>query len=218
MSTPRHYLFAVRALSKVFEGKFCAGLRRLYEEHHLEFHGQLQPLSQPAAFAQLMREATAQRWVVYAKRPFAGPRQVLRYLSRYTHRVAISPGRLLSLDVPNQTVQFAWKDYADNAKRKIMTLPVREFVRRFCLHLLPDRLVKIRHYGMLGNAQRQTKIAQARALLLPPTLAFAYLLVQTKDQAVDPPPRVCPFCGSPDLCLVEIVPPCSQARSPPAIE
>ena len=219
VSTPRHYLFAVRALSKVFQGKFCAGLQQLYDESTLAFHGQLQPLSQPKAFAQLLREATAQRWVVYAKRPFAGPQQVLRYLSRYTHRVAITPGRLLALDEPAQTVSFTWKDYADNAKRKTMILPVREFVRRFCLHLLPDRFVKIRHYGMLANAQRQTNIAQARTLLLPATVVVAYLLLQAKVETVDPPPpRVCPYCGSQNLRLVEIVPPSSQARSPPRLD
>src|SRR5205823_14964455 len=125
---------------------FCAGLQQLYANEQLQFHGQLTPLSEPKSFQCLVRQATARKWVVYAKRPFAGPQQVLAYLSRYTHRVAISPRRLLALDTQNQTVTFAWKDYADGQKQKTMTLGLAEFVRRFSLHILPERFVKIRHY------------------------------------------------------------------------
>ena len=193
------YLFAVRALSEVFRGKFSAGLEQLQARGELEFHGQLQALGQPNAFKRLLRQAVRHRWVVYAKRPFAGPRQVLAYLSRYTHRVAISPRRLLSLNPKEQTVGFTWKDYADGARRKTMTLDLREFVRRFCLHLLPPRFVKIRHYGLLSNRQRQTRVAQARMLLskLPPTAA-------PSAPALD---RTCPHCGSRWLLLVEIIQP-----------
>lgn len=201
---PGHYLFAVRALSVVFRGKFCAGLERLYADHKLEFHGQLGPLAQPGSFKTLLRQAARHQWVVYAKRPFAGPQQVLAYLSRYTHRVAISPRRLLALDPQEQTVSFAWKDYADGAKRKTMTLGLQEFVRRFCLHLLPERFVKIRHFGFLSNRQRQTRVAQARALLSKVPAPGA------STPAEPAPARICPHCGSPQLLLIEIIEP----RSP----
>src|SRR5258708_6238374 len=163
-----HYLFPVKALSQVFRGKFCAGLQQLYAEGKLQFHGQLAALSVGKAFQQVMRQATRHAWVVYAKRPFAGPQQVLGYLSRYTHRVAISPSRLLALDRQRATVTFSWKDYADGARRKTMVLGAGGFVRRFCLHLLPARFVKIRHYGLLGNRRRHGALAQARAVLVSP--------------------------------------------------
>jgi hypothetical protein len=202
--TPSHYLFAVRALSLVFRGKFCAGLGELYRQGRLEFHGKLAELADPHAFQRLMRQAVRRKWVVYAKRPFAGPRQVLAYLSRYTHRVAISPARLLALDEHAQTVTFAWKDYADGAKRKTMTLAVGEFVRRFCLHLLPERFVKIRHFGFLSNRQRQSRVAQARALLANSPAPATVPPVPTANAA---PPPLCPYCGSDQLVLVELVPP-----------
>ncbi len=203
------YLFSVRALSKVFRGKFCSGLQQLQTEQQLQLHGQLSSLARPKAFAQLLREATRQKWVVYAKRPFAGPKQVLAYLSRYTHRVALSPRRLLAMDEHKQIVTFAWKDYAHGAKRKTMSLELREFLRRFCLHLLPKGFVKIRHFGFLSNRQRQTKVAQARALLQPPTppgSAPSHAQPEVPAAPETTPGRVCPYCGSNRLWLMEIVP------------
>jgi hypothetical protein len=201
-----YYLFAVRALSRVFGGKFRAGLQRLHAQGKLEFHGQLQALSQSANFAQLLGQLKAKAPVVYAKRPFAGPQQVLKYLSRYTHRVAISNGRLLAADARNVT--FRYKDYADGARPKTMTLAVEEFVRRFCLHLLPERFVKIRHYGLMGNRNRAQRIEQARQVLgvAPPTGT------ETKGQELVPTvaeegPRLrCPQCGADALIWVEEVP------------
>jgi hypothetical protein len=193
------YLFAVRALSEVFRGKFCAGLEQLYRDGRLEFRGKLAPLATASAYACLLRQAASRKWVVYSKRPFAGPRQVLAYLSRYTHRVALSPKRLIALDPKSQTITFAWKDYAEGCKRKTMRLELREFVRRFCLHLLPERFVKIRHFGLLGNRQRQCRVAQARALL---TQAIPAESTGTASE----PTRVCPHCGSSRLLLVEVVP------------
>jgi hypothetical protein len=152
----------------------------------------------PSAFQELLRQAVSRKWVVYSKRPFAGPRQVLAYLSRYTHRVALSPKRLVALDHKSQTVTFTWKDYAHGSKRKTMRLELREFVRRFCLHLLPERFVKIRHFGFLGNRQRQLRVAQARALLSQAVPAEVI-------GAASEPLRVCPHCGSSRLLLVEIV-------------
>jgi len=199
-----HYLFPVRALSEVFRGKFCAGLQQLYAAGGLEFHGRLASLSANKAFQQLMRQATRHAWTVYAKRPFAGAQQVLGYLSRYTHRVAISPGRLLALDERRALVTFRWKDYADGARSKTMTLEAGEFVRRFCLHLLPARFVKIRHYGLLGNRRRHGCVAQARALLARPLEPSAS--TEAADKAGrSAPQRVCAFCGSQRLWLLEVV-------------
>jgi hypothetical protein len=203
VSANPNYLFPVRALSAVFRGKFLSALEELFAQNQLQFHGQLEASAQPAAFQGLLRQAAARKWVVYAKRPFAGPAQVLRYLARYTHRVALSPRRLLALDEARQTVSFAWKDYADGAKGKIMTLPLREFVRRFCLHLLPERFVKIRHFGFLSNGQRQARLTQARALLgQPPAPPSA---PEPRWRAASQP--VCPHCGSRRLVLIERIKP-----------
>jgi hypothetical protein len=209
-----HYLFSVRALSEVFRGKFCAGLEVLYADDQLQFHGQLQPLADAARFGELLRQAVRKKWAVYAKRPFAGPATVLAYLSRYTHRVAISPRRLLAWDEQRQTVSFTWKDYADQARRKTMTLGWAEFVRRFCLHLLPERFVKIRHFGFLSPRQRRKRVAQARALLgserpeLEPTPATTAAPEPSAATPTEPEPvRTCPHCGSARLILLEIVNP-----------
>ena len=156
-------------------------------------------MAKPSAYQRLLLQAVSQKWVVYSKRPFAGPRQVLAYLSRYTHRVALSPRRLLALDPESRTVTFSWKDYADGCKRKTMRLELGEFVRRFCLHLLPERFVKIRHFGFLSNRQRQLRVAQARALLNQAIPAESTGTARRTD-------RVCPHCGSSRLLLVEIVP------------
>ena len=142
-----------------------------------------------------------------SERPNPGPNQVLAYLSRYTHRVAISPRRLLALDEQKQTVTLSWKDYADQGRKKTMSLGLKEFVRRFCLHLLPERFVKIRHFGFLSNRQRQTRIAQARALLAKVAVANPPQLSDTTPL----PDRVCPHCGSDRLVLIEIVEPWSVA-------
>ncbi|HEX7971968.1 MAG TPA: transposase [Thiobacillus sp.] len=206
-----HYLFPVRALSRMFRGKYLAGVNALFIATKLEFHGALEALAAPVKFAALLRAASKTEWVVYAKRPFAGPQQVLAYLSRYTHRVAISPRRLLVSD--GQSVTFAYKDYADASRRKTMTLGTAEFVRRFCLHVLPERFVKIRHYGLLGNRGKQERLARARALLgvapPPDALPLPELLRTPATQAS---PRCCPFCQRPGLVKVGEVPPGRVAR------
>lgn len=199
--TSPHWLFPVKALSKVFRGKFCAGLRQLYTDGKLEFHGQLQSLAQAQSFRQLMHQACGKSWVVYAKRPFAGPAAVLAYLSRYTHRVGITNRRLLALNTAAQTVTFAYKDYADDSRKKEMTLALPEFIRRFRLHILPERFVKIRHYGLLANRNRHTRIAQARAALPSPAL-------KTKAVREVPPAAaalpVCPHCRQLSLILLRV--------------
>jgi len=201
------YLFSVRALSKVFCAKFCEGLQGLYAAERLQFHGQLRPLADNAQFQQLVREATRKSWVVYSKRPFAGPQQVLAYLSRYTHRVGISNRRLLALDRHAGTVTFDYKDYADGARHKSMRVPLIEFIRRLRLHLLPPRFVKIRHYGLLANRGRQERLRAARALLgaSEPPSSTAPLRTLPK----------CPHCGCGMLVLVRVVPPLRP--QPPAV-
>jgi hypothetical protein len=203
------YLFAVRALSKVFRAKFCEGLQALYAAQRLQFHGQLRPLAAQVKFQQLLREATRKPWVVYSKRPFAGPEQVLAYLSRYTHRVGISNRRLLGLDRRTGTVTFDYKDYAQGARHKSMTLPLSEFIRRLRLHLLPPRFVKIRHYGLLANRGRQERLRRTRALLGAP-----------EPPETPAPARAlphCPRCGSAALILVRVIPPL-RGRPPAVID
>ena len=201
------YLFPVRALSQVFRAKFCEGLQSLHAEGKLQFHGQLRPLAATTKFRQLVREASRKPWVVYSKRPFAGPEQVLAYLSRYTHRVGISNRRLLELDRQAGTVTFDYKDYAQGACHKTMQLPLEEFIRRLRLHLLPPRFVKIRHYGLLANRGRQQRLRRARALL-------------GASEAPAPPVPVralpkCPHCGWAALILVRVLPP--LRRQPPGL-
>jgi Putative transposase/Transposase zinc-binding domain len=199
IGSPPHYLFPVKALSQVFRGKFLEGLNKRFDESALEFHGKLALLAQRIHFHALMRKVAASPWVVYSKRPFAGPRQVLAYLSRYTHRVAISNHRLLGAN--QQSVTFKYKDYADGARYKTMTLDTTEFVRRFCLHILPKRFVKIRHYGLLGNRKREERLAQARQLLgvappKPPDCTAENGAITERESAR------CPFCQKPTLRFV----------------
>jgi hypothetical protein len=212
VATAPHYLFPVRALARMFRGKYLAGLDALFTRGRLEFHGELAALSAPAHFARLQRQATKSEWVVYAKRPFAGPEQVLAYLSRYTHRVAISPPRLLATD--EASVSFAYKDYAEGSRPKTMTLATAEFVRRFCLHVLPERFVKIRHYGLLGNRRKQTRLARARELLgaAPPPAEFKPLPELLRAPIAEPTPACCPFCQRPGLIKVREVPPRPGSR------
>jgi hypothetical protein len=214
VATSPHYLFAVRALSRKFRGKYLAGLNALFTAGKLAFHGELQERSAPAPFAALLREAARPEWVVYAKRPFAGPEQVLAYLSRYTHRVALSPRRLLATD--GMSVSFAYKDYADGSRQKAMTLATAEFVRRFCLHVLPERFVKIRHYGLLGNRQKQARLAHARLLLgiapPPEPMESKSLPELLRAPATEHTPACCPFCQRPGLVKLGEVPPRLRPR------
>ena len=213
VSAPDHYLFPVTALAKVFQAKFCVGLQELYADGKLQFHGQLQPLAQPRAFQALVRQATRRSWNVFVKPPFAGPAQVLRYLSRYTHRVALTSRRLLHLDQEQHTVTFTYKDYADGDRIKPMTLSFQEFLRRFCLHLLPPRFVKIRHYGLLGNARRHQRIERARQLLTPlpvappPAADSSPAPASSASSASEPPALRCPYCGQLTLVFEAIVDP-----------
>jgi hypothetical protein len=161
---PRYPFFLpVRVLSRVFRGKFLAGLKQLYRRKKLRCAGPAAALADHKQFAKLLRRLHRPDWVVYAKPAFGGPMQVLRYLGRYTHRVAISNQRLLAFD--QERVTFRWKDYAHGSKQGQMTLAATEFLRRFFLHVLPKGFVRIRHFGFLANRFRSSRLALGRQLL-----------------------------------------------------
>ena len=189
----RSFFLPIGVLSRVFRGKFVAGLRNAFHRGTLQFHGNLLPLAQPRTFAAWLRVLYRHDWVVYSKRPFGGPEHVLRYLGNYTHRVAISNSRLVALADDNVT--FRWRDSARGNKKRLMTLPVEEFLRRFLLHLLPRGFMRIRNFGFLANRRR--------ALLLP--LCFRLLAgsadssARTASHHADHPCSStrwnCPVCG-----------------------
>jgi len=161
---PRYPFFLlVKVLSRVFRGKFLAGLKRLHRRKQLPCAGPAAALADSWQFMQLIRRLHRHDWVVYAKPAFGGPMQVLRYLGRYTHRVAISNHRLLALE--RERVTFRWKDYARGGKQAQMTLVATEFLRRFFLHVLPKGFVRIRHFGFLANRFRASRLALGRQLL-----------------------------------------------------
>jgi hypothetical protein len=148
----RQFLFPVRALSRVFRGKYLDGLHHAFTQGKLQFAAGTAPLAEPATFAQWLDVAWRQDWIVYAKPPFAGPQQVVAYLGRYTHRIAISNERLVALE--DGMVHFRWRDYREGNAVKGMALPATEFIRRFLLHVLPRGFQRLRHYGLLGNRCR----------------------------------------------------------------
>jgi hypothetical protein len=157
------FFLPVTVLSRMFRGLFLHYLQKAFAAGELSFFSAHRHLHEPAAFRRHLAPAWNTEWVVYAKRPFAGPAQVLDYVGRYTHRVAISNNRLLSFD--NGKVQFRWKDYRDGNRQKIMTLDADEFIRRFLIHVLPDGFHRIRYYGFLGNRHRARKLERCRELL-----------------------------------------------------
>jgi hypothetical protein len=159
------YFLPERVLSTLFRGAFLGKLLAAYNDGRLQFFSDLTLLTEPSAFSAYLAPLWHIDWVVDCKQPFAGPEQVLRYLSRYTHRVAISDHRLV--EVTDERVTFRWKDYSDGSRIKLMTLPPAEFMRRFLLHVLPDGFQRIRHYGFLANGNRQAKLTRIRELLPP---------------------------------------------------
>src|SRR5271157_3668769 len=180
------FFLSVRVLSRLFRRRFLEELQNAYRDGHLKFFGEHVDLADAEAFADWLMPLRHCEWVVYAKRPFSGPAEVLAYLSRYTHRVAISNSRLVALE--DRGVTFRWKDYRAHGRtrHKSMTLPTEEFMRRFLLHVLPSGFHRIRHYGILANANRKRDIATARALLHQPAPTPA------ADPAADSPDHRCP--------------------------
>ena len=157
------FFLPVRVLSRLFRGLFLHYLEKAFTAGELNFFNAWRHLHEPAAFRRYLAPVHNAEWVVYAKRPFAGPAQVLDYVGRYTHRVAISNNRLLSMD--NGKVRFRWKDYRDGNRQKTMTLEGGEFIRRFLIHVLPDGFHRIRYFGFLANCHRARKLALCRELL-----------------------------------------------------
>ncbi len=206
------FFLPVRVLSRVFRGKFLTGLREALDQGKLALPTRLAALAEARARSGWCATLYAKDWVVYAKRPFGGPAQVLKYLARYTHRVAISNARLLELS--DGRVTFRYKDYADAHRHKTMTLEADEFLRRFVQHVLPRSFVKIRHYGLLANRQREARLAVCRGLLLVTNVAAA---MPTVDAArIEPAqPRCCPQCGGTRLVYRELEPAEPSTRTAP---
>ena len=209
------FFLPVRVLSRLFRRLFLDRLAAAHGAGRLAFHGDLAPLADPSAFAAHLAPLRRSEWVVYAKRPFAGPAAVLAYLSRYTHRVAIANRRLLALD--ERGVTFRWKDYRARARApggawiKTMTLSADEFIRRFLLHVLPDGFHRIRHYGLFASGTRAVNIARIRSLLAP-----APPLDQVDPQPAhnEPPAPACPCCGG-RLVIIERFRPGTHPRTRP---
>ena len=204
------FFLPVRVLSRLFRRLFLQYLQKAFDTGKLQFFTSLQPLEERPVFVRHLAKARSSEWVVYVKAPFAGPEQVLDYVGRYTHRVAISNNRLL--DIEQGHVSFRWKDYRQDSEQKTMTLSADEFIRRFLLHVLPDGFRRIRYYGFLANRYRREKLAQCRQLLG---------MRAVEATAVAPPPkdyrdryeeltgctlRECPQCHRGRMVVVEMLP------------
>jgi hypothetical protein len=181
----------------MFRGKLLAFLKQSYRRNELCFAGKLAELSTPRAFHSLLGTLRRKEWVVYSKPPFGGPEHVLKYLARYTHRVAISNGRLLSLD--NGQVRFRWRDSRHNNRSSVMKLDAVEFIRRFLLHVLPSGFVKIRHFGLLANRNRRQALALCRLHLRATAADPGSLLTEQQISALS---RSCPQCKCGTLRVV----------------
>jgi hypothetical protein len=206
-------------LSRVFRGKFVAALRQAFDDGQLAFYGELKLLAEAKAFASFLRPLFRQDWVVYCKPPFGGPEHVLRYLGRYTHRVAISNHRLVSLE--GNQVTFRWRDSAHGNQQRLMTLAVEEFLRRFLLHVLPPGFVRIRHFGFLAHRRRAALLPLCFQFLgrptnLPPT---PELPPENEEGSSIPRPSPslwsCPQCGGPMIILERLTAAEMCQRSPP---
>jgi len=167
ISSKKGFLVSVKVLAKLFRGKFLDYLKRAFQDHKLHFYGENKELEMPRKFQKLIDQAYAKEWVVYVKKPFSGPKQVLQYLGKYTHRVAISNHRII--DVKDGRVIFKWRDYKDGNRMKTMSVSVEEFMRRFLLHVIPKGFVKIRFYGLLSNRNKKEMLIKCRELLHDPT-------------------------------------------------
>ncbi len=209
------FFLSVRVLSRLFRRRFLEELQNLHRDGELKFFGEHIDLADTDAFADWLAPLRQCEWVVYAKRPFSGPEQVLAYLSRYTHRVAISNSRLVALD--DRGVTFRWKDYRAHGRTryKTMTLATEEFMRRFLLHVLPSGFHRIRHYGLLANGNRKNHIATARELLhQPPPEPPARPTDHDAGHGSARPTFVCRHCGAP-MIVIETFTRAQPIRGPP---
>jgi hypothetical protein len=193
------FFLPVRVLGRLFRAKFLSFLRDAYDRRQIFFHGQQQHLEEPARFRQLVETLKEKNWVVYAKPPFGGPEVVLKYLARYTHRVAISNYRLMAIE--NGKVHFYWKDYADGSRQKTMALEGVEFIRRFLLHVVPSGFMRIRHFGFLAHGHRAEKLELCRRLLNVEQAPDTEPAIDqsTTEQAVD----LCPACKEGRMVIIE---------------
>jgi hypothetical protein len=190
----KKFFIPVKVLSRKFRGKFLAFLKEAYQDGELRFYGKIEPLAGKLNFQNLIDSLYQTEWVVYCKKPFKSPWHVLRYLGRYTHRVAISNQRITNLQ--DGRVTFTWRDYKDDNRTKLMILDASEFIRRFLLHVLPSRFVKIRHYGILSNRNRNTKLRFCQKLTCSKILESQKLsMVELLLKLTGLDLRVCPCCG-----------------------
>jgi hypothetical protein len=196
ISCRRRFFLPLKVLRRMFRGKFLAFLNAAFHKHQLCLEGTLRPLLNPVQFQRLVRHLRHRNWVVYARRPFAGPRHVIQYLARYTHRVAISNGRLIRLQ--DRQVTFRFRDSSDGNRQKLLTLDAIEFLRRFLLHVLPRGFVKIRHFGFLANRHRRDALAVCHALLSQTSPHSADLPEQNQE-------RTCPVCKIGILRVIDTV-------------
>jgi hypothetical protein len=201
------FFLSVQVLSRMFRGLFLRYLEKAFAAGELDFFSEHRHLHEPAMFRRYLTPAWRAEWVVYAKRPFAGPAQVLDYVGRYTHRVAISNNRLVSMD--GGKVCFKWKDYRDDNHRKTMTLPAEEFIRRFLIHVLPDGFHRIRYFGFLGNCHRARKLALCRELLgMAPAGSAADAPADYRDRVealTGQSLRECPHCHTGIMVVIDCI-------------
>ena len=198
------FFLPVKVLQRVYRRLFLEKVCAAHASGRLQFFDALASLADARVFARHLAPVRRSDWIVYAKKPFAGPEQVLRYLARYTHRIAISNHRLVAHD--DRSVGFTWKDYRDVGKQKCMTLDAHEFIRRFLLHVLPEGFQRIRHYGFLANGHRKAKLVIIRSLF---NAASAAPIADTPNDdtaaAGDTTPTPCPCCGA-SMRIIEVMP------------
>jgi len=194
VSSRKKFFLPVKVLSRKFRGKFLYYLKQA----DLKFYGEQNYLSNPTSFNHFLSQLYQKEWIVYCKPPFKNASCVVEYLGRYTHRVAISNNRILSLE--NGNVSFKWRDYKDANKWKVMTVSADEFIRRFLIHILPVRFMKIRHYGLLGNRNKTSKLSLCKKLTSTPVLPFEKAsTLQLIKKIIGKDPSKCPNCGSDKL-------------------
>lgn len=206
----KSFFLPVKVLGQRFRNVFITYLRGAFADGKLQFHGEMAGLAKPPAFEALCRRAEQTKWVVFVKPPFGGPEQVLKYLARYTHRVAISNSRILS--VADGKVTFLWKDYADGDKTKPMTLDAVEFIRRFLLHILPAGFVRIRQFGFLANRARREKLTLCRTLLGTPAARSNAVATDARERKAEA--KRCPVCKTGNMILIW-VPHSKRLAAPP---